>query len=155
MARSPSVRHSSSIFALRTGKDQSVVFFERNYKSGHLQINVVPVDKSLEWKIKHAFEDKSEEYNLPFETLPRLTEATQLPERGPYFVAELPNESTLICRQMKMFPLHFGREVFCSAEMLDCEEKGDWRQCNLDKDTEIQHVKDFRSEFKPFDFTME
>lgn len=135
-------------------KGQSVTFFERNYKSGHLQLNAVPVDKELEWKIKHAIDDKADEYNLPFETLPPLTEATQLPDRGPYFMAELPNETTLLCRQMKHFPLHFGREIFCSSEVLDCEDKVDWRQCNLDKDVEIDYVKRFRDEFKPFDFTM-
>lgn len=30
---------------------------------------------------------------------------------GPYFVAELPDDSTLITRQMKHFPLHFARYV--------------------------------------------
>lgn len=134
-------------------KDQVVVFFERNYKSGHLQINVIPVEKSLEWKIKHAFQDKAEEYNLPLETLPKL-HVEHLPERGPYFVAELPDDVTLLCKQMKMFPLHFGREVFCSAELFDCEGKSDWRECSLTKEVELDYVKRFRLEFKPFDFTM-
>lgn len=35
---------------------QSVCFVERNYKSSHLQINVIGVDSGMEWKIKHAFE---------------------------------------------------------------------------------------------------
>lgn len=135
-------------------KNQVVVFFERNYKSGHLQINVIPLDKSLEWKIKHSFQDKAEEYKLNLETIPKLTEPTQLPERGPYFMAELPDDSTLLCKQMKMFPLHFGREVFCSTEIFDCEEKCDWRECSLAKDIEMDYVKEFRKEFKPFDFTM-
>lgn len=133
--------------------DQVVVFFERNYKTGHVQINVVPVDKSLEWKIKHAFQDKAEEYNLPLETLPKL-QIEHLPERGPYFVAELPDDVTLLCKQMKQFPLHFGREVFCSSELFDCDEKSDWRQCSLTKEVEMDYVKKFREEFKPFDFTM-
>lgn len=134
-------------------KDQVVVFFERNYKSGHLQINVIPVDKALAWKIKHAFEDKAEEYNLPLETLSKL-QVEHLPERGPYFVAELPDDVTLLCKQMKLFPLHFGREVFCSPELFDCEGKSDWHECSLTKETEVDYVKKFRTEFQPFDFTM-
>lgn len=134
-------------------KDQVVAFYERNYKTNHLQINVIAVDKSIEWKIRHAFQDKADEYNLPFDTLATL-QAEDLPERGPYFVAELPDGAAMLCKQMKQFPLHFGREVFCSAELLDCEEKADWRQCELTKDTEVEYVTKFRNEFAPFDFTV-
>lgn len=148
------VKFKTALVKFFATKDQVVVFFERNYKTGHVQINVVPVDKSLEWKIKHTFEDKADEYSLPFETSPKL-EVVDLPERGPYFVAELPDETTLLCKQMSKFPLHFGREVFCSAELLDCEGKADWRQCTLSKETETEYVTKFREEFKPFDFTLD
>lgn len=140
-------------FSLQLGKDQVVVFFERNYKSGHLHINVCPIDKSIEWKIKHAFEDKAEEYNLTVETLPKLTAPTQLPEHGAYFEAELPDDSTLLCRQMKQFPINFGREaVLLLSENSD--DKINWRDCLLEKETEIEYVKSFRNEFKSFDFTV-
>lgn len=129
-----------------------VVFFERNYKTGHFTLNSCVLDKSIEWKIKHAFEDKAEEYNLTLETIPKLTEPTQLPDRGAYFVAELPDETTLLCRQMKQFPINFGREAVLLAE-----DKGDdrvnWRDCVLSKDTETEYVTNFRREFTPFDFT--
>lgn len=115
---------------------------------------MVAVDESLEWQIKHSFDDRAEEYNLNLETLPCLTEATQLPEKGPYFVAELPNNTTLLTRQMKQFPLHFGREVFCSDTLLKCEQKIDWRECAISKEEEIMLVKRFRDKFKPFDFTV-
>lgn len=131
-----------------------VTFFERNYKSSHLLINVIAVDEGLEWQIKPSFEDRSEEYKLNLETLPDLTEATQLPEKGPYFVAELPDSTTLLTRQMKQFPLHFGREVFCSDTLLKCEQKIDWKECALSKEEEVTMVKRFRDKFKPFDFTL-
>lgn len=129
-----------------------MVFFERNYKSGHLHINVCAVDKSIAWKIKNSFEDKAEEYNLTLETIPKLTEPTQLPDRGAYFVAELPDESTLLCRQMKQFPINFGREAVLLAED-GSEDRTNWRDCLVSKETEIEYVKSFRNEFKPFDFT--
>lgn len=137
---------------LFVGKDQVVVFFERNYKSGHVHINVCAIDKANAWKIKHSFEDKAEEYNLQLETIPKLEEPTQLPDRGAYFVAELPDDTTLLCRQMKQFPINFGREAVLLTEE-NGDDKVNWRDCLLSKETEIDYVKSFRNEFQPFDFT--
>ncbi|XP_039228044.1 CWF19-like protein 1 homolog [Drosophila yakuba] len=46
-----------------------------------------------------------------------------LPEMGPYFLAELPDDSTLITRQMKHFPIHFARDVFCSENLLNTDSR--------------------------------
>lgn len=135
------------------GQNKVVTFFERNYLCYHFQINVIAVNINIEWQIKHTFDDKAEEYNINFDTMPMLTDASQLPT-GPYFVAELPDNTTLLTKQMKKFPLHFGREVFCSENLLHCEEKIDWRQCLLTKDTEVLIVKEIRDSFKPFDVTI-
>lgn len=137
---------------IRKGKNQVVVFFERNYKSGHVCINVCPMDKSIAWKIKDSFEEKAVEYSLELETIPKLTEPTQLPDRGAYFVAELPDDLTLLCRQMKQFPINFGREAVLLAEE-NSDDRINWRDCLVSKDIEIEYVKNFRNEFKPFDFT--
>lgn len=142
------------LIILILGQNKVVSFFERNYKSSHLQINVIAVDESIEWQLKNTFEDKSEEYNLDMETLPKLTAATELPAQGPYFVAELPNNTTLLTRKMKMFPLHYGREIFCAENVLNCEPKIDWKDCSLSRDEEIELVKKFRENYKPFDFTL-
>lgn len=135
-------------------KGMSVGFFERNYKSPHLQVNAIAVDESLEWQMKNVVEDKAEEYNIQMETVPKLMAPTQLPPKGPYFSLELPDMTTYITRQMKQFPLAFGRDIFCAEGLLNCEEKVDWKQCLLDKEEEIEVVKRFREGFKPFDFTL-
>lgn len=136
-------------------KRMTVCFFERNYKSPHLQVNAVAMTNDLEWQLKSTVEDKAEEYNLQFETVPKLTAPTLLPPQGPYFALELPEDKpTYITRQMKQFPLHFGRDIFCAEGLLNCEEKVDWKQCLLEKDQEEETVKKFREEFKPFDFTL-
>lgn len=127
-----------------------VTFFERNYRSSHLQINVLAVDESLEWQIKNSFDDCAEQYNLQLELLPSMVE---LPHKGPYFCAELPDQSVLMTRQMKTFPLHFGREVFCAEILLNCEPKVDWKECSLSKDEEVVLVKKFRELFRAVDFT--
>ncbi|KAH8336930.1 hypothetical protein KR059_008551, partial [Drosophila kikkawai] len=132
---------------------QVVCFTERHYKSVHLQINVLAFEEGYAWKIKHSFEDKAEEFNLEFETLPALDSVKMLPEMGPYFLAELPDDSTLITRQMKHFPIHFARDVFCSENLLNCDEKVNWKECLLERDEEVAYVEDFRKAFAPFDFT--
>lgn len=137
------------------GKDQVVVFFERNYRSGHLCINVCGIEKSKAWQIKQSFEDKAEEYKIQLETIPKLVEPAQLPDRGAYFVAELPDDTTLLCRLMKQFPMNFGREaVLLEDEKRDATcDRSNWRECLLPLETELEYVKQFREDFKPFDFT--
>ncbi|XP_062132153.1 CWF19-like protein 1 homolog isoform X1 [Drosophila sulfurigaster albostrigata] len=132
---------------------QVVCFTERHYKTSHLIIDVLAFEEGYAWKIKHSFEDKAEEFNLEFETLPALDSPKMLPEMGPYFVAELPDDSTLITRQMKHFPLHFARDVFCSENLLNCDEKVNWKECLLEKEEETAYVEEFRKSFAPFDFT--
>uniref|UniRef100_A0A6B2EKR2 Cwf19-like C-terminal domain-containing protein n=1 Tax=Phlebotomus kandelakii TaxID=1109342 RepID=A0A6B2EKR2_9DIPT len=130
-----------------------VCFFERNYKSSHLQVNAVPIDASIAWQISDAFENSADMYKLDFEKLPKLSSAAQLPS-GPYFMAELPDEMTLLTRQMKNFPIHFGREVLCNENLLNCDDKIDWKECQMDVEREKEVIQQFKEQFKPFDFTV-
>ncbi|KAL9921226.1 CWF19-like protein 1 homolog [Glossina fuscipes fuscipes] len=134
-------------------QQQVVCFTERNYKSSHLQFNCFGIDAGYSWKISHAFEDKAEEFELKFENLKDLNSPQMLPSQGPYFVAELSDDTILITRQMKHFPLHFARDVFCSPNLLNCEEKTDWRDCKLEKAREVELVQNFREKFSKYDFT--
>lgn len=132
--------------------DKATFFFERNYRSSHLQINVVAVDQRNEWQVKHAFVDAAEKYDLQLEELPPFREPADLPPHGPYFAAELAKGEVMLTRQMKMFPLHFGREVFCAEGVLACEQKVDWKHCELERDEEVELVAKLREQFKPFNF---
>ncbi|XP_055610730.1 CWF19-like protein 1 homolog [Uranotaenia lowii] len=135
-------------------REETILMFERNYKTGHMQINAVGIDNNVVWKIKHVLEDKSEEHNITLETVPKATSPADLPQKCPYFVAELPDDTMAVTRQMKYFPIHFGREIICADNLLNCEEKIDWRQCNLDTAEEKSIVDNFRESFKPYDFTL-
>jgi Protein similar to CwfJ C-terminus 2 len=117
-------------------------------------MNAVAVDSSNSWQFKHVFDDKSEEHNLAIETMPTLTEANQLPDSGAYFYAELPDGTTMLTRQMRHFPIHFGREVLCAENLLNCEDKVDWKECQLEKEDEVDMVARFRESYKEFDFTL-
>ncbi|XP_055677483.1 CWF19-like protein 1 homolog [Lutzomyia longipalpis] len=146
-------RFKDTLGSFFKSQGKAVCFFERNYKSSHLQVNAVPLDASIAWQLNEAFETSAEMYKLDFEKLPPLTSASQLPS-GPYFVAELPEEVTLLTRQMKNFPLHFGREVMCNENLLNCDEKIDWKECQLDVEQEKELVQQFKDDFRDFDFTV-
>lgn len=133
-------------------KNMCAVFFERNYKTSHMQINAVGVDKDMEWQIKETFTEKAEEFSLTFETIPKLMSSKDLPERSPYFVVELPSNETQITRQMNRFPINFGRDFLCAETLLNAENKIDWRNCQLSKAAEEDLVRTFRVGYKEFDF---
>ncbi|XP_058464437.1 CWF19-like protein 1 homolog [Malaya genurostris] len=135
-------------------REETIFLYERNYKTGHLQINAIGIDNNVAWKIKHVLEDKSEEHNLTLETAELPSSPADLPQKTPYFVAELPDGTMMFTKQMKQFPLHFGREIICADNLLNCEEKIDWRQCNLEKEAEDAMAQSFRESFKPYDFTI-
>jgi Protein similar to CwfJ C-terminus 1/Protein similar to CwfJ C-terminus 2 len=136
-------------------KNMCAVFFERNYKTSHMQVNAVGIDKEVEWNIKETFNEKAEEFSLQFETIPKLSSAKDLPERSPYFVVELPTNETLITRTMNRFPINFGRDFLCAETLLNAEDKVDWRNCQLSKGIEDDLVKIFRVGYKEFDFVQD
>lgn len=131
------------------------VFFERNYKSSHMQVNAIGIDKDVEWNLRETFNEKAEEFSLTFETIPKLMSSKDLPERSPYFVIELPDGDTLITRQMNRFPINFGRDYLCAENILNCDDKIDWRNCQLPKNVEEDLVRKFRVGYKEFDFVQD
>ncbi|CAB3228856.1 unnamed protein product [Arctia plantaginis] len=133
-----------------------VVFFERNYKTSHMQIQCVPVPKSCESEILEVFQDEAGINSIQIEVLPHFADIRQVSLPGaPYFHAELPSGEQLYARTKQHFPLHFGRDVLSSPPILNCEDKADWRQCQLSREEEDQFVKEFREKFRPYDFTAE
>lgn len=104
------LKFKSALKQFFEGRGEVVCFTERNYKSSHLQINVFGLDKSLDQALQDGFKAFGDKYNLEFQELTSpLTMSNVLPNRGPYFVVELPNEQTLLTKQMRQFPLNFAR----------------------------------------------
>lgn len=132
--------------------DQVAVFFERNYMSSHTNINAVGIPRDIEWQLSETLKDKADEFSLQFETIPKITSAKDLPERGAYFIVEFPNE-TLITRTMNKFPINFGRDFVCAETLLNAEDRIDWRNCKIPKGMEIDIVNVFKEKYKEFNFT--
>ncbi|RZF32947.1 hypothetical protein LSTR_LSTR000817 [Laodelphax striatellus] len=136
-------------------KRKAVVFFERNYKTSHLQIQVVPVPIGKTEILKAEFEAGAEMENFNLDELPEQTDLSQIAPPGtPYFYLELPSGEKLFHRVRKNFPLQFGRDVLANEMILNMEERADWRECKLTKEEEIEICQKFRKDYQPFDFTL-
>lgn len=131
------------------------IFFERNYKTSHMQINAIGISKDLEYQLRETFDEKAEEFTLQFETIPELSSPKDYPEKSPFFCIELPNGDTLITRQMNRFPINFGRDYVCAETLLNAEDRIDWRNCQVTKSIEEDIVRQFKAGYKKFDFAQD
>ncbi|XP_066486687.1 CWF19-like protein 1 isoform X3 [Tiliqua scincoides] len=131
------------------------VVFERNYRSQHLQLQVVPVPHNLGTTedIKEAFVLQAEEQRIELLEIPEHSALKQIVQPGtPYFYVELDSGEKLFHRIGKHFPLQFGREVLASEAVLGMPSRADWRSCQAGREEEATAAQEFRQAFAPFDF---
>ncbi|CAJ0581583.1 unnamed protein product, partial [Mesorhabditis spiculigera] len=142
-------------FTLAADKaNKALVVFERNFKTQHMQLQMIPVPKSCVKGLRTAFLNHANLTGIEFTFLGEKDNLADLVNEGcPYFFVELPDGTRLFTTTMRNFPLQFGREVLALPTVLDCEEKADWRACALDKEKETELSKQLQARFKPFDFT--
>ena len=140
--------------ALRS-QGQSVVFFERSFKSPHLQIQCVAIPSAKENLAREIFLEMASMQSITLDELPDHAELRQVVRPGsPYFLLELPQKQRFVCNIRGRFPLQFGREVLAHQELLNCPERIDWKNCPSSRDLEIKETTRFRKLFQPFDFTV-
>ncbi|XP_048410021.2 CWF19-like protein 1 isoform X1 [Stegostoma tigrinum] len=90
------------------------VMFERNYRSQHLQLQVVPVpiQRCTTEDIKEAFIVQAEEQQMELLEIPEHSDLKQIiPPGSAYFYVELDSGEKLLHRIKKQFPLQFGRKL--------------------------------------------
>ncbi|XP_066180405.1 CWF19-like protein 1 isoform X4 [Sylvia atricapilla] len=138
-------------------KGKRYVLFERNYRSQHLQLQVIPVplDLCTSEDIKEAFIAQAQEQQIELLEIPEHSDIAQVAQPGtPYFYVELDTGEKLFHRIRGRFPLQFGREVLASEALLAQPERADWRQCAAQRPEEAAQARAFRREFEPFDFSL-
>ncbi|XP_056208137.1 CWF19-like protein 1 [Falco biarmicus] len=138
-------------------KGKRYVLFERNYKSQHLQLQVVPVplDHCTSEDIKESFIAQAQEQQIELLEIPEHSDITQVAQPGtPYFYVELDTGEKLFHRIRGRFPLHFGREVLASEALLALPQRADWRRCAAERAEEAAQARAFRRDFQPFDFAL-
>ncbi|XP_044265038.1 CWF19-like protein 1 homolog isoform X2 [Tribolium madens] len=143
--------------ALRKFYDRNgkvAVFFDRNYKTSHMQLQVVPVSKEAAKELKEIFIGEAGAHGFTLEVLDSNTRLDQVLQANvPYFTVELPDGAVLYTKIKGNFPINFAREVLVTGPILNCPLKSDWRTCILQKEEEEILVQRLRTDFEPFDFT--
>ncbi|KAM8883142.1 CWF19-like protein 1 [Synchiropus picturatus] len=137
-------------------RGERCVMFERNYRSQHLQLQVVPVplDRCTTEDIKEAFMVQAQEQQMELMEIPEHTDLKQIAPPGtPYFYVELDSGEKLYYRIQRHFPLQFGREVLASEAILNIPTRADWRECKQSREEEEECCQKLRDDFQPHDFT--
>ncbi|KAM3588271.1 uncharacterized protein V6R79_025226 [Siganus canaliculatus] len=151
-------KYKSALRSFYKSKGERCILFERNYKSQHLQLQVVPVplDRCSTDDIKEAFTVQAEEQRMELMEIPEHTDLKQIAPPGtPYFYVELDSGEKLFYRIQKHFPLQFGREVLASEAILNIPTRADWKECKQSREEEEEASKQLRDAFQPFDFAWE
>ncbi|XP_063303894.1 CWF19-like protein 1 [Pelobates fuscus] len=139
-------------------KGKRYVMFERNYKSQHMQLQVVPLplQSCTTEDIKETFIVQAQEQNIELLEIPEHTDIKQIVQPGtPYFYVELDSGEKLFHRIKKNFPLEFGREVLASEAMLNIPTRAHWKECKSSPAEEESLAKSFRGDFEQFDFSLQ
>ncbi|XP_031586175.1 CWF19-like protein 1 [Oreochromis aureus] len=149
-------KYKSALRKFYKSKGERCVLFERNYRSQHLQLQVVPVplNRCATEDIKEAFMVQAQEQQMEMMEIPEHTDLKQIAPPGtPYFYVELDSGEKLFYRIQKHFPLQFGREVLASEAVLNIPTRADWKECKQSKEEEEESSKQLRDDFQPYDFT--
>ncbi|KAL8168619.1 UNVERIFIED_CONTAM: hypothetical protein K2H54_008344 [Gekko kuhli] len=151
-------QYKASLKKFFKSRGKRYVAFERNYRSQHLQLQVVPVpqDCCTTEDIKEAFVVQAEEQRMELLEIPEHSALKQIVRPGtPYFYVELDTGEKLFHRIGKHFPLQFGREVLASEAILGMPSRADWRCCQVGREEEAAAAQAFRQAFAPFDTAQE
>nr|XP_040030290.1 CWF19-like protein 1 [Gasterosteus aculeatus aculeatus] len=151
-------RYKAALKSFYQSRGERCVLFERNYRSQHLQLQVVPVPlaRCTTEDIKEAFMVQAQEQQMELMEIPEHTDLKQIaPPRTPYFYVELDSGEKLYYRIQKHFPLQFGREVLASEVLLNIPTRADWRECKQSREEEEDSCKQLRDDFQPYDFAWE
>lgn len=131
------------------------VFFERNFRSAHFQVQVIGIPESKASAFKATAEEVFAKFD-PHELDSNSDLGDVLSPGLPYFYCECAGQYRFFVRintKKEFFPIQIGRELLAHKSLLDCEEKIDWRQCTSEPGEAQRLTKAIRAAFKPFDFT--
>ncbi|KAK9498000.1 hypothetical protein O3M35_003891 [Rhynocoris fuscipes] len=144
--------------ALREMYENSVtIFFERVYRTCHLQIHCIPIPNVSTTDIVSSFKILANKYGLKInEVLDTKMCYMTLKKDDEYFHVDLSEGHELIIagNLERLFPLNFGREALACESLLNIPEKLNWRECEQTKDEEIKIVETLKKKFQKFDFTV-
>lgn len=153
-------RFKSSLVEYFKRDSKGVVFFERNFRSVHWQLQVVPIPDArmehIEDKIKTI---SSKHYKgLNYIDIPKDSSLRDMiPCKAPYVYWQIePIEKRFVSQitvKNNFFPLQLSRTTLADPSILDKEENIDWKKCVKSKDDYIVLADKIKSQYNEFDFT--
>jgi len=139
-------KYKQSLRKFFSKQSMTLVIFERNFYTQHLQLQVVPIPKNKVDEAKTAFTEFGQMQNIDFADVPEDKDLQEmLSATSPYFAVEFDDGERLLHRIKSKIPLQFGREVLACEDLLNMPERVDWKSCKVSKDEETKMAKSFRS----------
>lgn len=127
--------------------DQDIIMFETNIRSVHMNIQVVPVHKSVSGQLRQVYDEAGASVGIQFQE-----EYDNEQVMAPFYRLEFPSGDKLIHFPIGKFNIQFGREVL--ADFLGLPDRRDWKACVKEDNEEMNDAETFKHNFKEFDFTM-
>lgn len=139
-------------------QSQGVVFYERNFRSVHWQLQVVPIDLNILDTIEQDIKSMSEKHfkNSNYLDIPaKYAIGDIIPQKAPYIYWQIEPLGTRFVMQINVkgtyFPLQLGRLILTDEKILNCSEKIDWKSCTKSEEEYKQDVRAMKERYKPYD----
>ncbi|KRT83265.1 hypothetical protein AMK59_3916 [Oryctes borbonicus] len=131
------------------------VFFERNYKTSHMQLQCIPIPSAAQRELEDIFHDEAESQGIKLIELDSSPLDQIVESKKPYFFLQLPNGKKFCAKidGSKGFPINFGRDVLAMGPILNMSDRVEWKDCILGKKDEEMLVKRIRTDFEPYDIS--
>nr|XP_027197569.1 CWF19-like protein 1 [Dermatophagoides pteronyssinus] len=138
-------------------KSMVPVFFERNFKSAHFQIQVLGLPETKTSFLREAIDEIFKPFKY-FELNSNEELNEIINQNVPYFYFECPNHYKFVVRiqvKREFFPIQIGRQLMAHKLLLNCPERIDWKYCAKNsKKSAAELTRTIRDSFQPFDFTL-
>ncbi|KAF0991914.1 hypothetical protein HZS_2561 [Henneguya salminicola] len=133
-------------------EEKSVVIFDRNYHSQHLQLQIIPIPKQNPIYLADVFIKHGKKHGMDFTEIRGVEPLSSIisPET-PYFYIEFDDGTRLIHLIKGKIPIQFGREVLASPEVLSLRpDRVDWKKCELSVYKETSQAQQLGEKFKHY-----
>lgn len=143
-------------------QSKGVVFYERNFKSVHWQLQAIPVPIDSIVSVETDIKSISKKYYTNF-TCIDLPDSCSIGQRisnqNPYFFWQIEPLGTrfllAIDPKDSSFPIHLGRMVLSDPSILNCMDKVDWKDCVKTIEEYEKIVRGIKENYNEFDITQQ
>lgn len=141
-------------------QSKGVLFFERNFRSVHWQLQVVPIPYELLDTVETNIKLVSKKHfkNINYLEIPSgCSLSDMVPQGAPYIFWQIEPSGVQFVSQIQVkgsfFPVQLGRLVLADSSILNCPEMVNWNDCKKSKEEYIRLVSMIKEKYNDFDIT--